>query len=149
MEVKKEYKIGDAVWIHGVSRDNNKLTTGKVISLLDLTSAGYGADQVHYVISIPSSIEPLLEIRTWETMSQDHSGPIGAMRDIMETLDPDSTYKKMKHIGFEYDIDLIDEPTPDQIHAAIERSSKAQIHDPLIVKDTKPKRKFYNGKRKT
>lgn len=141
--IKTTYKIGDPVWIHGISQ-NNKLIKGKVIQELDLSLLGY-LDGPHYIIAIPSSIEDLLEIRTWETMSQDDQGPVGSLRNL--EIPFESTNKKLRQAGYSYAADdlIIDEPTPDQIHAAIERTSKEQRHDGLIQK---PKRKFYNKKRK-
>lgn len=141
-EIKIKYKSGDQVWIAGVG-PNNKLVKGRVIKELDLSALGY-LDGPHYIIAIPTSIEDLLEIRTWETMSQDERGPVGCFRNL--DTDPEVMHKKLRHIGYRYEDDLlIDEPTPDQIHAAIERTRKSQIHDPTIQK---PKRKFYTKKRK-
>lgn len=143
IHTKTKYELGDSVWINGVSRDN-KLVKGKVIKKIDLSAEGY-SDGPHYIIEIPSSIEPLLEIRTWETMSQDAQGPVGCFRNLENP--PEVIHKKLKQVGYIYNDEelLIDEPTPDQIHAAIERASKAHTHEGLTQK---PKRRFYNKKRK-
>jgi len=77
MNAKKHYNIGDDVWIFGITVEN-KITKGKVIAAVDLSTAGF--IEPHYIISIPTHIEPLLEIRTWQTMSQDENGPIGSLR---------------------------------------------------------------------
>lgn len=134
MKIKKNYNVGDSVWIHGVAKVGNKLVNGSVINILDLTDAGYSQDIPHYVISVPNTIDPLLEIRTWETMSQDSAGPVGGMRDLTSAGDADSTHKKMTHIGYHYDDQPTEhEPTPEQIHAAMERSHQAITHGPLIL----------------
>jgi hypothetical protein len=148
MTIKKEYAIGDSVWISGVS--TNKLVKGTVIYLLDLSAAGYGSKDRHYVIAVPSAIEPLLEIRTWETISQDQHGPVGGIRLACETVESSSVHKKLKQFGYEYhdDSDIDDEPTPEEIHAAMERASKSAQHEPLPLKEPKPNRRFYGRKKK-
>lgn len=143
MEVKKKYAIGDTVWIYGISR--NKNTKGKIIAKVDLSSAGYNSDIEHYVVSVPSSIEPLLEIRTWETISQDESGPVGALRELGTEIDAE--HKKVGHVGYDY-VDDQDDPTPDEIMAALEKSSSGLTHKPLHIKDNKPKKKYYPRKKK-
>ena len=75
MTVKKSYNVGDAVWVYGINRNNTKPTQGKVIKIVDLSDTGH-TDSPHYIISIPTHIEPLLEIRTWHNISQDERGPI-------------------------------------------------------------------------
>lgn len=155
MKTKQTYEIGDPVWIHGVASSNN-LVQGTVIKSLDLSAEGFMDTQ--YVISIPTHIEPLLEIRTWQTISQDELGPVGAFRDLGKNQDPDN--KKMTHLGYytsgvsETEL-LSDGPTPDQIMAALEKSQMAVSHGPLnltrdLIKDNsnKPKRKYYNRKKK-
>lgn len=152
MEPKKRYKINDPVWIYGISKLNNKLTKGTVIGILDLSDAGFDSKFPHYVISIPTEIEPLLEIRTWETMSQDSNGPIGSFRDISETYDENN--KKINQLGYylpdddQIIDDDVDDPSIEEIHAAIERTNAAFSHSPLVLKEIKPKKKFYNRKKK-
>lgn len=144
MSVKKEYSPGDPVWIHGVTIKNN-LTQGKVISTIDLSNQGY--TDVHYVIEIPTGIDPLLEIRTWHTMSQDNKGPVGSLRNLGEILYSDN--KKIKQLGYTFEpTDLEDDPTPDEIMAALEKSADGLTHKPLHIKENKPKRKYYPRKKK-
>jgi hypothetical protein len=150
MKIKKNYNIGDDTWIHGVAKVGNKLVKGVVINILDLTDAGYGQDIIHYVIAVPNAIDPLLEIRTWETMSPDSVGPVGGMRDLTSAGDADSTHKKMTHIGYHYDDQPNEiDPTPEQIHAAMERSHQAITYGPLILnKDNKQPRRNSPRKRR-
>lgn len=146
MNLKKEYNIGDDVWIYGISITNtNKITKGKVISILDLSNQGYADTQ--YVIAVPTEIEPLLEIRTWHNISQDEKGPVGMFREINTDLTP--TFKKIIQLGVNT-VDATDEedPTPDEIMKALEKSTEGLTHKPLYIKDnTKPKRKFYNKRK--
>ncbi len=146
MNLKKEYNIGDDVWIYGISiTNNNKITKGKVIYTLDLSAQGY--TDLHYVISIPTEIEPLLELRTWHNISQDEKGPVGMFREINNDLTP--TFKKIIQLGVNT-VDTTDEedPTPDEIMQALEKSTEGLTHKPLYIKDnTKPKRKFYNKRK--
>jgi hypothetical protein len=144
--IKKTYSLNDPVWIHGIS-PNNKLTEGTVIALVDLKSCGY--TEIHYVIEIPTHIEPLLEIRTWRTMSQDHEGPIGSLRELGETLSADN--KKIRQTGYVYseDVQCDDlDPTPEQIMAALEKRADELKHKPLQIKEPARKRKYYPRKKK-
>lgn len=145
MTVKKDYNVGDDAWIHGIS-PSNKLTQGKVISKLDLTTQGY--TDLQYIIEIYTHIEPLLEVRSWHTMSQDEKGPVGSLRDL--TGDLHANNKKIMHIGYSIDSYYDDkDPTPDQIMAALEKSSSNLVHKPLNLKDNNQKRKYYPRKKKS
>jgi hypothetical protein len=146
MTIKKEYNVGDTVWIAGVSRNNARLTQGTVLKTLDLSNEGFTAGP-HYIIAIPTHIETLLEIRTWGTISQDSRGPVGALREVGANIE--STIRIINHVGFEaHDAEMPDDPTPDEIHAAIEKSIKDSAHTPLNLKDPKPKPKYRTRKRK-
>ena len=152
MTLKKSYNIGDTVWIHGIAR-SNKLTQGNVIHSFTLD----GFTEVQYVISVPTAIEPLLEVREWGTISQDSNGPVGTLREMVSVQEMDAANKKMSHAGYEYDpsvqaeTEILDaaEPTSDEIHAALERSQKAMEHAPLMIKENKPRsNKRYPRKKK-
>lgn len=143
MEVKKKYTIGDIVWIHGVT-PSNKLTKGKVIYCLNIPNY----QQEHYIVEIPTHIESLLEIRTWDTISQDENGPVGSLRDLK--MDITGENKKISHLGYIYSPDSHynnDDPTPDEILAALENSKSGLTHKPLSFKEPK-KRKYYPRKKK-
>jgi hypothetical protein len=145
MNAKKEYAVGDTVWIAGVSRNNARLTQGTIIKVLDLNDEGFNGP--HYIIAISTHIETLLEIRTWETISQDSNGPVGSLRNIGAGLD--ATVRFVNHIGFQgHDDQLPDDPTPDEIHAAIEKALKDASHAPLNLKTEKPKRRHFPRKKK-
>lgn len=93
MEIKKEYQLGDTVWIYGIG---SELTKGTVVKtfLIDYPNVN---TETYYVIHIPTSIEPLLEIRNWETISQDNIGPVGGLRFAFENYD--STRKVLAQGG--------------------------------------------------
>ena len=150
MTVKKKYNVGDTVWIYGISRNNDKSTQGTVIQSFIIDYEGFN-DEPHYVISIPTEIEHLLEIRTWHTISQTKDGHVGSIREAFSN--PDAARKWLSRIGVNLDPDeteLIDDegPSSDEIHAALEKSQKDSSHGPLIIKDAKPKRKYYGSRKK-
>jgi hypothetical protein len=148
MTIKKTYEVGDTVWIYGVARTANRITQGKIIH--GFTPEGYTEQQ--YVVSVPNSIEPLLEVREWGTISQDSAGPVGSMREMVAVQEMDAVNKKMAQTGYEYDPSFetpeIPEPTPEEIHAALERSQKAVEHAPLEIKENKPRRRFGNARKR-
>lgn len=152
MTVKKKYKVGDTVWIYGIGRSNVKPTQGKVVKVVDLSDAGYSIGD-HYIIEVPTHIEPLLEVRTWHNISQDEKGPIGSFREMGNV---ESTIKFASTIGFAFDdnpeldptADEEDEIDPNIIHAALEKSQKDVTHAPLNLKTEKPRRRNFRKKSK-
>jgi hypothetical protein len=152
MKVKKHYKLGDTVWIYGVDRRWDKTREGKIIKTFHIDRPEY-ADLEHYVVEVPTDIEPILEIRTWKTISQDKDGEVGSIREAL--TDPDSARKFLSKIGVlladgspnpEYYPEA--EPTPEQIHAALEKSKESNEHTPLVLKEPKPRRRVYSRKKK-
>ena len=152
MTVKKSYEIGDIVWVYGISRSNNKITKGTIVHSFTLDHIkGYNSE-VYYLVSIPNSIESLLEVRTWHTISQDSRGPVGSFREVISKVESDATDKKLSQIGLnlEDEMDLDDdEPTAEQIHAAIEKSQQTAKFPPLDTKENKPRRRYPPRKKKT
>jgi hypothetical protein len=169
MNIKKSYNVGDPAWVYGISRTNNKLTKGRVLHIFNLTHAGY-SNEKYYLVEIPCEIDPLLEVRTWQSMSQDSRGPVGAFREQVAQADIEPVNKKLSQMGLtvddewfegdghdgmgttleEFDDYALDEndPTPEQIHAAIERAKQTSTHQPLNLKENKPKRRNYPRKKK-
>lgn len=157
--IKKQYELNDIVWIH---IGDSKLSKGKVIDIFDLEHAGYSKDTEFYIVAIPTEIEDLLEVRTWEQMSQDSKGPIGAYRTMRQEF---ATKKFLGKVGikvpaepavvkeevvvgeFGDGLDIYD-PTPEEVNAAIERAER-QRHEMYnrVTPAEKPKR-FY-GKKKS
>ena len=151
MTVKKKYNVGDTVWIYGVSRTNVKSTQGTVVKAF--TIEGY--NELHYIVAIPTEIEPLLEIRTWQTISQTADGHVGSLRESFE--DPDAAHKMLARtcmaIMSEDDNNDLgsfaeDDISPEAIHAALEKSQKDSSHGPLNLKSENPKRRNFARKKK-
>lgn len=149
MDIKKSYKPNDIVWIYGVGGPQNKLTQGKIIKVLNLTDVGHSAGP-YYIVEIPTYIDSLLEIRTWESISQDNTGPVGAFRSLGDLT---STIKKSKQVGFSYDEifsdtdELFDDIHPDTIHAALEKSQQDNSYKILTPRTDRPKRRSYYKKK--
>ena len=154
MTVKKKYNVGDTVWIYGISRTDVKSTQGTVVKAF--TIEGY--NEVHYVVEIPTEIEPLLEIRTWQTISQTANGHVGSFREAFN--DPDAAHKMLSRTGMAVvseDEESIndgmsrfeeDDISPEAIHAALEKSQQDVSHGPLNLKSEKPKRRNFARKKK-
>jgi hypothetical protein len=159
MTVKKKYNIGDTVWIYGVRRANDKSTQGTVVKAFNIE----GYNDMHYVVSIPTEIEPLLEIRTWQTISQTKDGHVGSLREAFSN--PDAAHRMLARTGIafisdadeDYDgdghdgmgsfADEDDDVSSDAIHAALEKSQKDSSHGPLNLKTETPKRRYFKKKK--
>lgn len=76
--MKNKYEIGDPVWIYMAFHDG-ELTKGKVVHAFSLPS---WCIPEHYVIEIETEVDPVLEIREPNTMSEDGLGPIGMWRGL-------------------------------------------------------------------
>jgi hypothetical protein len=162
MTVKKRYNVGDVVWIYGVRRSNDKSTQGTVVKSFNIE----GYNDMHYVVSIPTEIEPLLEIRTWQTISQTDDGHVGSLREAFSN--PDAAHKMLTRTGLAFisvdeeftgdghdgmgstldDFYQDDDISPDAIRAALEKSQKDSSHGPLNLKEAKPKRRNFSRKKK-
>ena len=161
MTVKKKYAVGDTVWIYGIRRDNSKSEQGTIIKVFTIDYGTYN-NEPHYLIEVPTSIEPLLEVRTWHTISQTKDGHVGGIRDVVGN--PDSVRKYFSTIGMvvsseddgpkfdgSTDIALEDEnePSQEEIHAAMMRSQKSSTLSAMSIIDNppkSPKRKYYKKK---
>jgi len=160
MSVKKKYNVGDVVWIYGVRRANDKSTQGTVVKSFNIE----GYNDMHYIVSIPTEIEPLLEIRTWQTISQTKDGHVGSLRDAF--TNPDAAHRMLARTGMafisdageDYDgdghdgmgsfADEDDDVSPEAIHAAMERSQQSSVLPAMSLKDNPPKRRHYPRKKK-
>jgi len=142
--MKTQFNIKDQVWIH---LGESSMVQGRVVEIFDLAHIdGYPTDQEFYVIEIETGIDNIFEVRDFNQISPDSTGPINAYRNF----DTTSATRYLKKIGIKlpksatdqnYVLDELDEPTADQIHAAIEKSQKDTSHAPLIIKEAKPKSK--------
>lgn len=151
MTVKKKYNVGDTVWIYGITRDNIKSTQGKILKVFTIDYNGFN-NEPHYVIGVPTEIEMLLEVRTWHTISQTQDGHVGSIRDAFSN--PDAAHKMLARTGVavisndeETDEENSEDPSPEEIHAALEQSQKDGEHGPLVTKSNKPRRPYYKKKK--
>ena len=173
MIVKKKYNVGDTVWIYGISRNNIKSTQGTVIKKFTIDYGSYN-NEPYYLIEVPTEIEPLLEVRTWHTISQTKDGNVGGLRDAFSNSDAahkmllrtgmviissdDEEFTGDGHDGmgttqeefdrFEEHMLEEDEVSPDAIHAAMERSQQSSVLPPLNLKDPRPKKRHFTRKKK-
>ena len=140
--MKTEYNVKDTVWIHIGERT---LTQGRVVEVIDLEhlDEGHSKDRELYVVEIKTGIDDVYEVRDFDQISPDKEGPIHLFRkeDFREGN------RLMKKVGMPVPQGVMEfneypEPTPEQIHAAMERSQQATQHTPL---NTKPpaKKKYY------
>ena len=152
--MKNKYNIKDRVWIH---LGESKMVEGRVVEIFNLAHIDiYPADREFYVIEIQTGIDNIFEVRDFEQISSDAKGPINAFRN----LDVVGAARYLKKIGikfpesvtkFDSSIEEPDEPTTEEIHAAIEKSQKDTSHTPLITKAVKPtpkRRQFVRRKSK-
>jgi hypothetical protein len=165
--MKNEYEIKDKVWIHIGER---KLSEGRVVEIIDLEHLDEGHDPKNelYVIELKTGIDDIYEVRTFEQISPDAKGPINLFRKTKTRMEQ----RALKRLGmiipnedgvipadgyipkpapdmFEPDYSEEDEPTPEQIHAAIQASQDSTKHPSLVHRPAtaKPKRKYFKKKK--
>jgi len=140
-----KYNIKDTVWIH-LGEPN--LVQGRVVEIVTLNhlnEPGYIIDRELYVIEIVTHIDNIYEVREWETISPNKTGPINCFRNLgTET-------RKLKKLGIKStqvneleDFVEVGEPTADQINAALERSEQSIKHSAMSMPlNPKPKRRSF------
>jgi hypothetical protein len=134
--MKTEYNIKDKVWIHLGERN---LTEGRVVEIitLDHLNENHRPGYELYVIEIKTGIDDVYEVRDFDQISPDAKGPIAFFRNIK--ADAQISNRFLKKVGIQLPIsegvtieEMLDEdedegePTPDEIHAAIERAERAK-----------------------
>lgn len=163
--MKKEYNLKDKVWIHLGER---KLVEGRVVDIIDFAhlNEGHSPDMEYYVIEIKTGIDDIYEVRSFEQISPDAGGPINLFRKLKDELTTSQRY--LKKVGVQLPVnepnhlaelvkdleeELENEPTPEQIHAALTSAAeipKVTIFRPEIKKTSKrrpfTKRKKPNAK---
>jgi hypothetical protein len=159
MTVKKKYAVGDTVWIYGISKNNVKSTQGTVIKVFTIEYGNYNKEP-HYLVEVPTEIEPLLEVRTWHTISQSKDGHVGSVREVFS--DPDASHKMLSRTGMAFistddevsedgtettheDDMYEDGPSPEEIHAAMLRSQQSGTVPPMSPTKSS-KRRYYKKK---
>lgn len=64
---KKDWSIGDTAWIHGYGdQHENPRTAGRIVHIFTLCD--WVEDMKHYVIEIPTAMDPLLAVRQATSM---------------------------------------------------------------------------------
>jgi len=155
--VKIHYDIGDTVWIYGISVSNERPSQGQIVHRFNINFDGFDPSTIQYVIAVDSHIEPLIEVRTWETISQDAEGPVGGFRSL---TGKSAEHKVLARTGINLDksVDSVEEfeghlfedgdPSPDEIYAAMERSQQTAVLPPLVFKEfKKPRPRNFHKKR--
>jgi len=155
MKTKTEYNLKETVWIH---LGNGKLHKGTIVDIFDLAHAGYPADSEFYIVEVPTEIDPLLEVRSWEQISQDAKGPIGCYRSMKEVGFAETRFLNKvgitlpeTAINHTHDTDDVYDPTPEEVNAAIERAelAKKEMYTSGGAIAPKPKRRNYPPKGKS
>lgn len=142
-----QYNIKDKVWVHIGERN---LTEGRVVEIITLDHLNENHRPGHelYVIEIKTGIDDIYEVRDFDQISPDAKGPIGLFRELKAEMVGAKRYLKkvgvsipvdgpdyLSELAKEIDTDLTDlevypdegdDPTPEQIHAAIERAERAK-----------------------
>jgi len=146
--MKTKYEIKDQVWIHIGER---KLSQGRVVEIIDLAhlDEGHNPDQELYIIELKTGIADVYEVRDFDQISPDSNGPIALFRKE----DYREGNRLMKKVGMPLpdgvaEFEDYPEPTPEQIHAAIDRSQELNKHDPLPRGKRPPAKKKYFRKPK-
>jgi len=162
---KKEYNIKDKVWIH---LGEPKLVEGRVVEIIDLQhlKEGHNPDRELYVIELKTGIDDVYEVRDFDQISPDATGPINLFRKLdINQVRENGRYLKtvgmkipvvmpnmLTEIAKEINQDRSqeeNEPTAEQIHAAIERAEKAQMHSPLnSISPHKPRKRQFVKRKK-
>jgi hypothetical protein len=130
--MKKEYTIKDQVWIHNGEKS---LVEGRVVEVIDLThlNEGHLAINELYVIEIKTGIDDIYEVRPYELISPDATGPINLFRNP-EARRANRYFKK---IGMDAPIGEDTDYPVEEVAVALAENTTA-----------KPKRKFYSRKTK-
>jgi hypothetical protein len=127
--MKKEYAIKDHVWIHN---GEHALVKGRVVEVIDLThlNEGHSKDEELYVIEIETGIDNIYEVRPYDLISPDATGPVQLFR-IPESRRANRLFKKMG----------MNAPIGEEVVALVTPGTI----DPTI---TKPRRKYYRKPKK-
>jgi hypothetical protein len=155
MNIKQEYNIKDRVWIHIGERN---LVEGRVVEIITLDHLNENHQPGHelYVIEIKTGIDDIYEVRDFLQTSPDSKGPIMCYRD--KDLQHADRYLRKVGIAMPTSnqnlFDILseeDEPTPDQIHAALEKAERGPT---TIFKpnekpaNKKPRRRTFTKRKK-
>ena len=139
-----EFKINDSAWIH---LGEKNLVEGKIVHIFDLEGDYTPNARRIYVLEIDTSIDPIYEARTIDSLSPDKDGPVNLFRKH----DHSAANRLTRQLGMPLPQGVMDfehsEPSVDEINAALDRSHDANRHSP-ISQEKKPsaKKRFYKKK---
>jgi len=141
--------IKDKVWVH---LNLPTLIEGRVVEIIDLEHLGEGhsKDQELYIIQIKTSIDDLYEVRTADQISTTAEGPI----ELFKNKNLGIEQRLLGKIGVQLPIDTaeeeIDDPSPEEINAIIERSTsqKDKLFSHTLMQKKAPKRRNFSRKKK-
>lgn len=145
--MKQQYEIKQSVYIHIGER---RLVEGRIVEIIDLShlDEGHSSKDELYVIEIKTGIDDIYEVRNWEQISPGPDGPINLFRNLKNVRENSRYFKKVGMPLPVSNFDEDDEPTPEQIQQALERSQEANKHPALnLPKETKPRRHYYKKKK--
>jgi hypothetical protein len=135
--MKTEYQIKDKVWIH---IGEPLLVEGIVVHSFILEK--FPKNKL-YIIEIKTGIDDVYEVRDWGQISNTADGPI----NLWEKLEVRQGARYFKKVGMVLPVDVNDEkfddPSPDEINAATDRTVSASKTDIL----NRPKKKHFYRKR--
>ena len=77
--MKRDWQVGDTAYCY-VGNHQGKLSEGKIVAVLNLE--GYSYSQ--YVISIPTGVDDLLEVRDALSMADKKDGQIGFWQEFRD-----------------------------------------------------------------
>ena len=139
-----ELKINDSAWIH---LGEKYLVEGKIVHIFDLEGDYTPAARRIYVLEIDTSIDPICEARTIDSISPDKDGPINLFRKE----DHSTANRLTKQLGMPLPQGVMDyehpEPSVEEINAALDRSHDATRHTSSIPKESRPKKRTYYKKK--
>ena len=146
-----EYKLKEKVWIHIGERN---LVEGRVVEVIDLThlNEGHSPDRELYIIELKTGIDDVYEVRTFDEISPDAKGPINLFRKHKITTE--QRYLKKVGIilpipqGVSIELEAENDPSSDEIHAAIQRAEQSTKHVPMSPggagkPNSRPKRRYF------
>ena len=150
--MKNEYNIKDQVWIHLGER---RLVKGRVVEIIDLVhlNEGHSPKRELYVIEIKTGIDDVYEVRDFDQISPDDKGPINLFRKHKTQMEQ----RLLKKIGIvlpidEPFVDLLEpepeEPTAEEIHAAIDRVEKSKNQTFNAVAKRPAKKRTFTKRKK-
>lgn len=151
-----KYNIKDTVWIHIGER---KLTKGRVVEIIDLShlEEGYDPNREFYIIEIETGIDNIFEVRDYDQISSDAKGPINLFKKHKKELT--AAHRYLKKVGIIVPVEqpildtveseeTVNEPTNDEIHAALDRAQQESRYQPLAAEKRMPGKKRFYAKRR-